>query len=250
MGVATFKEWDGTALKPLTITEAGTNAELLRNKTCCPSFEAGLTGTADNGATFTVSTGGGATVSADAAWSENGTQSLKITPSTTNTASSTSAYPWNLGAAMTNMGIVPGKTYTIAATLRQDHVQTGSLDSSARRIAVGLNTGSGDNFTWMQSAQAPNGPGVTRLSITFTVPSNATNVFGRLMHGEPGVAAGGTGGAVWWDSVMLCEGTDGTYFDGDTPHTSEYKYAWTGTPHQSTSVRKDARGGVMTAFIV
>lgn len=52
----------------------------------------------------------------------------------------------------------------------------------------------------------------------------------------------GVGARVAWLDAVMCEvgSTATTYFDGDTPDTTEVLYDWTGTPHNSPSVKRTA----------
>jgi hypothetical protein len=149
---------------------------------------------------------------------------------------------------MVKMGVVLGHTYTASATIRMDHVQVGTLDSSARKVAIGYTNASGTNYTFATSDAAPNGPGVTRLAVTFTVPLDATNMFLRLMNGEGAVAQGGSGGSVWWDDLLIEEAPSlGDYFDGNSsPYTNtkyspvaQTSFAWSSTANASLSIQTD-----------
>ncbi len=53
---------------------------------------------------------------------------------------------------------------------------------------------------------------------------------------EHGTAAFSIGLAYWRLDTAAGEAIRAGYFDGDTPDTAEMDYAWTGTPHRSTSV--------------
>ncbi|ALD63995.1 hypothetical protein AFL94_08750 [Arthrobacter sp. LS16] len=168
-----------------------------------PSFESGT----GQGGVSSASAGGSSTITWATDWADTWTHSLKITPGD----GSSSAYPWWQSGALARMGIARGKTYTLGATIRLAAAQTGALNSAARRIAVGVTADGATNFGYALSDAAPNEPGVTRLKVTFSVPSNAQNLFVRLMNGSSTVP-------VWWDSLTLEEGeTDGTYFDATTP---------------------------------
>jgi hypothetical protein len=171
-----------------------------------PSFESGL-----KQGDLLTGNGGGARNEVVTDWADTGTQSLKITPNGSSNAAS--FYPVSNGsgaaaAAAAAYGLVPGSTWTLAATIRITAVQTGTLDSAARKITVGTVDGAGaTNYVYATSSQAPNAAGVTRLSVTFTVPATATGgVFFRLMNGSPTTP-------VYWDSMTLESGsTDGSWF--------------------------------------
>jgi hypothetical protein len=57
------------------------------------------------------------------------------------------------------------------------------------------------------------------------------------------------GGDVWWDGLRVVENDPGFYFDGDSPDSTEagalFDFAWTGTPHASTSTF--STGSVVTS---
>ena len=193
-----------------------------------PSFEAGL-----KQAGLATGAGGGATISTDTSWSLSGAQSVKVSP---NGSASSAFYPWSNSYAVTTdamsaLGLEPGKTYTASATIMLLSAQSGSLDSGARKILVGTNDGSTVGWNFAASPAADNAAGVTRLSVTFTIPAGET-IFLRLMNGS-------TGTPVWWDGLTIEEGTTtGEFFDGDTEDgttDNESHYRWTGTPHASTS---------------
>lgn len=168
-----------------------------------PSFESGT----GQGGVSSASGGGGALITWATDWADTWTHSLKITPGD----GSSSAYPWWQSGALARMGIARGKTYTLGATIRLESAQTGTLNTAARRISVGVTADGATNFGYANSEPAPNAAGVTRLKVTFSVPSNAQNLFVRLMNGSSTVP-------VWWDSLTLEEGeTDGSYFDATTP---------------------------------
>ena len=68
----------------------------------------------------------------------------------------------------------------------------------------------------------------------FTIPEGATEAFVRVYNGH-------TVGEVQWDAFRLSEYTgdpaDTAYYDGASPATSGYAYAWTGPANGSTSKR-------------
>lgn len=168
---------------------------------------------------------GSAVLATDAAWAIAGTTSIKITP---NGSSSLSAMRlWTTDTVLN--GFTPGSTYIVSATIRLTAAQTGTINADARRllamaIVAGVPTPIGT------SAQAANAAGVTRLSISFTVPAGATGMNIRLMNGSSAATS-----LVWWDGILLQTGSAlDVYFDGTTTRTG-YTYAWTGTANASTS---------------
>jgi hypothetical protein len=80
--------------------------------------------------------------------------------------------------------------------------------------------------------------GWTRLTCSGTVPPTAVNASVRARD------ASGEGWSVWlsgeWmdaDDAMISLGELFTYFDGNTPDSAEFQYAWTGTTNASESTR-------------
>lgn len=119
--------------------------------------------------------------------------------------------------------LVPGRTYTALATRRLTAPLTGTLNSAyGGRMALvqpGLAT--------LASDALPNVAGVGTLRWTFKVDPAATGHTFRLGHG--GVSGSGE---VWWDNLMIVEGTyNGEYIDGSKPFSR-----WSGTTDASTSV--------------
>jgi hypothetical protein len=200
-----------------------------RNLLPNPSFEVGV----DQPGFPASSIAGNATTTTTTTWADSGQSSLMIT-SGNNMSSSlflTGQPTASMETTFQTLGMAAGKTYTIAGTIRLVDTLTGTMHTQSRCISVRLrvNGASVD----MISEPAPNAPGVYRLSKTFTVPAGATGA-------SPVVWNGTTGGqVVYWDSITLEEGgTDGSYFDGDTPTDDEFTYEWEGVPHKSASVMK------------
>lgn len=135
-------------------------------------------------------------------------------------------------------GMQPGHTYTVSAWGNVKNVMTGSTapNDRERSIVVFYTDPSGTHE--LHSPAVPNVINTpTRVSLTFTLPANATSEAIRLYHGN-------TVGAIRWDACMLVEGdgleTDGTplaYFDGATAADSHYTYAWSGAANASSSAR-------------
>jgi hypothetical protein len=89
-------------------------------------------------------------------------------------------------------------------------------------------------------AAGSNGPPITlrdqwvRVQMTFTTDTDGGN-----LGFYP--ALGGAGGQVWADGLQLVRGAVlPEYFDGDTPDTATYLYAWSGTAHGSSSTRSSS----------
>jgi hypothetical protein len=151
---------------------------------------------------------------------------MAITPSAGNNVSAMNI--WTTDTTLN--GLVAGSTYTVSATVRLASVQTGSLHDNARRIVVHLGNSSPTPL-FTTSSQAPNTPGVYRLSVTFTVPPSATRAQIKLYNGSPNASE-----IIWWDSLLLEQTNElRDYFDGATPYADPIGYVWTGTANASTS---------------
>lgn len=213
-----------SGLGTLQATNLATNPSFERRRTDGKVYQPGAIA-----GTGIITTGGNASADYSTDWSTSGDGCLKVS---TGTTSSTAAYPYTVSGAMANMGLQPGKTYTVSATIHVPAIQTGTLDSNARRIPIGSVIAGVTNYSFSRGSQAPNTPGTYRVVNTFTVPEDAENMFVRLMNGS-------TNTHVYWDDYMLENGkTSGEYFDGDSTASGETEYRWTGTPHASTSQRR------------
>lgn len=157
-------------------------------------------------------------------WKASGSASLEIV---SNGAVSASYAGMHGGSGALRLGMTPGKTYTASATFNTPTAQT----NGDRNITVYTRVGSA-GYVITSSPSAP-AVGVGRVSLTFSVPTGATEAFVRLSNGS-GVA----GESVFVDDFSLVEGTAApAYFDGSTPADATYNYTWTGTPDASASVR-------------
>lgn len=162
-------------------------------------------------------------------WAASGTRSIRVSPRQT-TGTHRESY-----AAIAVSGLTVGNTYTVLGTVRLAAPQTGTLSADAfappRGFWVTSVAGSGVP-TYISTA--PNVAGAHEVRATFV--TNATLADIRLMNGAlPG------GGDVWWDNLALVEGEyTGPYFDGNTPDTADWDYAWTGAANASTSRRTGA----------
>lgn len=181
-----------------------------------------LTGLAPVGAA-----GSGAVRISSTQWSASGTRSLRLHPNGATT--DTFASPGGDSGAF-RLGMAPGRTYTVLATIRLAQAQV-TGDVRARRIRAFVAGGVSGAGVAYESAQADNVPGEYELRLTFTVPADATSAWIRLYNG-----ASGGNGEVWWDNFAVVEGTyEGDYFDGSTPDTDLTQFTWTGTADASTS---------------
>lgn len=139
-------------------------------------------------------------------------------------------------------GMQPGKTYTASATVFRTGALAATTQTRARRIVAFTRAPSGV-FTEYASAQAPNTSGNTRLSVTFTIPADATEAFVRLYHGHPS-------NTLWWYQLRLSEGTETDFFDGASFSGTGFstpEHGWDGNPHRSTSWRVKRASNVQIA---
>lgn len=166
---------------------------------------------------------GGVGVASSTDWANNGTHSLKLTP----TGATSDSYT-NIGGdtGAVRLGMQAGNTYTISGTISLLAPQAGTLQPSrARTIRVFTKVGAG-SYVEAGPTAAPNSAGATRLTYTFTVPVGATEAFIRLYNGS-----NSTTDFVYWDSIMLTAGSNTyNYADGNTTN-----WIWNGTPHSATS---------------
>lgn len=166
---------------------------------------------------------GNCTRTLDTSWSAGGSTSFEVTPNSSNTDSDMNV-GGDLGAFRT--GLQPGKTYTISATIRLVAALTGTLSNNGSRQITAWYTSAGGSYIKASGTQAPNAAGETRVSVTFSIPADATAAWLRFYDG-----AGLGGGSVWWDNIMITEGsTVYNFADGDSPG-----WVWNGTPNASTS---------------
>lgn len=129
-------------------------------------------------------------------------------------------------------GMKAGRTYTISGTARLTAPQTGNLYTIPRRIYCTIYKG-GSGVTWPSSVSAPNEAGVTRLSVTVALPTDASGLEITLYNG----ATNSADNSVWWDDVLIEESaTVGPYFDGNSVSsgTKRYRYASDGASEEYT----------------
>jgi hypothetical protein len=135
-----------------------------------------------------------ATLAADSAWADSGSQSVRVTP---NGADNNSAA--HLVANEINF-VKPGGTYTICGTIRLTQPQTVNVHSLRARRITCFAKPTGGTYTEMFSSAAPNAAGVYRIQSVITIPNDAQEFILRAVNGES------VGGApVWWDRLGLFE---------------------------------------------
>jgi len=134
-------------------------------------------------------------------------------------------------------GMQAGRSYTFSATGSVRSAVGGSerVERARRLVVVALVPGGYiDLATSPQVSTTVNAD--TRVSVSFTVPTNATQVWVRAYHGH-------TQGTITWRAFRLTEtdryaGTHNSeYFDGVRPNTTDYAYSWTGAADNSPSRR-------------
>jgi hypothetical protein len=196
-------------------------------------------GSFENGTAYWFAGGTNATgISSSTAWASSGTRSLSV-GSFAHAQDCFANYtaPGN-GAAGGDAGAIrtpftAGKMFTVIGTGHVPAAMTGSAyPNRARTITVFVKAPSlGANYVEYHSAAIPNITGATaRVGVTFTVPSDATEVFFRLYCGH-------VDGSIMWDDIVIVEGdgleTDGAswlqYWDGSTTDTDLYTYAYATT---------------------
>lgn len=131
------------------------------------------------------------------------------------------------------LGIKPGNSYTLEYEIQVPVIQTGTLNTNARRAVIIMTTPGGSTTTL--ATQHPNTATTATRTVNFTTPADLTGIEIRLYNG----AATG-GGAVYYNRVKLTNTslTDyaGVYFDGDSGTAYNNRMTrWLGTPQASAS---------------
>lgn len=170
-------------------------------------------------------------------WTSNRSRSMVIdnrhAPGVTYSEFTLSAsYPGGVGA-------MKSKTFTAYATVHNEGTMSQATSSGARTISARM-----FGSTTLPEVMSVYPTGNTDVvSVTFTVPNDATSVAVRL-HGLASTDTNADG-RTWWDSLVIMEGDydSEVYFDGSKADTSTgttvgsivEDYAWTGTADASTS---------------
>jgi hypothetical protein len=166
--------------------------------------------------------GSGATVTTDATINYNGLPARKLVP----TVQDGFAYiGTDIGAIAAGMKV--GGTYTVVAYIYLAAPQAGSLHARARR-AVFFQNIPGFGYVESQSSQAPNTVGWHRVSLTFTIQTDATEAFVRLYNGS-----GSSTDIVYWAGATLVEGTVAPQYP---LHGGLPGWRWTGAANGSQSI--------------
>lgn len=165
-------------------------------------------------------------------WSWSGKYSARVRPTSSGDFNTFIAPEWDSGTF--RYGMQAGKTYTISCKIRLAAPLTG-IESSprSRQIAVMIQ---GWQIIGISNA-APNTAGVHTISLTVTIPVDATEAFVRIFNG-----ARYGGGDMWVDDFSVVEGSHSfPYFDGSTPASGDFIYSWTGTENDSDSIASAVR---------
>lgn len=133
-----------------------------------------------------------------------------------------------------------GRTLTISAAIEILKVQTGTINSVARRISVRYYDANNSSIGSDDSGTTPNTVGVHKCSVTFTIPSNAVKWDVRLMNGS----TNSDEEVIWSDlTVVELPSNPVGYFDGEYSPDEDLTPAW--TPHgNSVLLGKEIQGVV------
>lgn len=162
-------------------------------------------------------------------WFSAGTRSIKI--SSTTLSNDTYA---NIAGMLPAPSTLAGKVCTLMGRVRIPQALTGTLNANALglQLITNVSTGGTQTIPLTYRSTATNTIGEHVVRATFTVPATATTWDSVRLYG--GASAGN--GDVWWDNVLLAEGTYlGDFFSGDSVNSSDFSFTWTGAPNQSTS---------------
>ena len=162
-------------------------------------------------------------------WFSAGARSVKISPSTL----SNDTYA-NIAGMLPAPATLAGKLCTILGRVRIPAVLTGALNADALKFQVVANVSTGGSVTipLTYRSVATNTIGEHVVRATFTVPATATTWASVRVYG--GASAGN--GEVWWDNLLLAEGTYlSSFFSGGSANSDDFSFAWTGAPNLSTS---------------
>ncbi len=199
----------------------------------CPGHGTGGTAAITNLVTNPSAEGGSAGIIGTASanmtiatdWKSSGVSSVKMTPAS---AGNDSYFTLGGDIGGFRMGLQAGKTYTISATIHLSAPLTGTFNNNGSRLITGWYTNAAGNPIRVNGTQAPNSAGDYRVSLTYTIPSDATAAWLRFYHG------GSSGsGSIWYDDMMVTEGS--TLYNYVDPNTSPSSWVWNGTPNNSTS---------------
>lgn len=168
-----------------------------------------------------LSGGTGTTVAVVSGLPFTGGNGFKITPN----GSNDSQLNFGDNGSSFRLGLQAGHTYTVSGYIYLSATQTSTnlRPTRTRGISVYVTQGYPTEF---DSSEAPNTVGLHRVSLTFTIPSAATNGFIRFYNGSDL-----SSDVVYWSNLMLTEGS--TLYNFADGSSSNWK--WNGTANASTS---------------
>ncbi|GAA1513496.1 tetratricopeptide (TPR) repeat protein [Agromyces terreus] len=130
-------------------------------------------------------------------------------------------------------GMRPGQTYTVIVRVNLEEPLTGRMSADRLSIRIGCRSRGKIDWALARSHKAPNHAGEYELSVTFTLPADASAAWICLQAG-----ASQGGGKVVWSRLSVSESASAhKYFDGSTSGDELYSYTWEGAVNQSISAR-------------
>jgi hypothetical protein len=129
------------------------------------------------------------------------------------------------------LGMAAGKTYTLSAEGYATAADPNESSTLGRKLSIWYKDGAGVYQKVMSSAAVPVGNTPTRVSVTATIPSTATEAFIRLYNG----ASWGVRDVVWTKIRLEEEIIAKPYFDGTTAPGEGLIYRWSGAANNSPS---------------
>lgn len=125
--------------------------------------------------------------------------------------------------------LVAGKTFTASATASASAADPSEDAGRSRGITIYYKTPS-TGYQSVSSAKAPIGS-EARISVTATIPPDASEAFIRFYNGSSGQKR-----EVTFRNVLIEEGaTAGNFFEGTSIETATHNYRWAGSPNASVS---------------
>lgn len=94
--------------------------------------------------------------------------------------------------------------------------------------------------TLLTTSLSPGFATIGAKTLLTTAPATATGFrLGAFMTGTTGTSNNPVAINYWVDSFWASTDATGSYFDGSTTSTADYTYSWLGTPHLSTSYKRE-----------
>jgi hypothetical protein len=132
----------------------------------------------------------------------------------------------------TYLPTTPGRPYTFSCYLTSPYAKT-----MRGRVRIRWLTAANATLTESMGAYVSLPLGKwTRLTVTGVAPPSAERM-GPIVEFATMSGVFPAGGYFYADGASLVEGPSTGYFDGNTPDTEDYSYAWEGTAHASASIR-------------